>query len=286
MGGWIGASTTAEDGFSLNPKNWGKDWWQGAIVGGILGATAGSFVASAVGATGITVGNAGLVATKGWGITSTALQTGSLNVSLSAIQGQGLDGMWKSGVVGLASGAWTATGGMGLVNKGLFGKLAYQNVGLAGRSIGHNWSAGEDLFSKVTVGLGPVNLTLGKNQKLLQWQNNLGNIIFNTVGLANLTTGGKMSFDWKNLTPSYYGGLLDKAPGAMGAHTILTNKTDRELFHDHELHHIWQSRSLGDMFLPVYAMQGLSAYLYTKDFSDFIYELNFFETIAYGSYWW
>jgi hypothetical protein len=37
-------------------------------------------------------------------------------------------------------------------------------------------------LSKVTVGVGPVNLTLGKGQKLLQWQNNIGNIAFNAIG--------------------------------------------------------------------------------------------------------
>jgi hypothetical protein len=281
-GGWISSGTPAF-------WKWEGEDWAAAGVGAMVGAVAGGLTAAAIGPAGGITGmttqvNGTLVATKGWGITSTALQSASLNIGMSAIQGQGLEGMWKAGITGLASGAWAATGGLGLVKEGFLGKLAYQNVGLAGRSIGRNWAAGVDLFSKVSVGLGPVNLTLGEDQSLLQWQNNIGNIAFNTIGLANLATGGKMNFDWKNLTPVYSGGALDKiSQGAMGAYGIMGDQMSVRRFHSHELHHVWQSRSLGDMFLPLYAMQGLSAFIMGQ---SPIGKANYFETQAYGYYWW
>ncbi|MCE8192302.1 hypothetical protein JFY64_09350 [Porphyromonas gingivalis] len=116
---------------------------------------------------------------------------------MNAFSGEGWDGAWKAGVVGLATGAWNASGGFGMV-KGfeatsdigkLAGKLGYQMIGTAGNSIGNNWARGENPFSKVTLGVGPVNLTLGKGQKLLQWKNNLGNIATNAFGLGNLAFG-------------------------------------------------------------------------------------------------
>jgi len=289
----IGAAVGAYAGASIQSGtaafwDWKPDAWKGAIVGGLLGATAGLYVSAAIGATGITVGNAGIVSTKAWGVTSTALQSASLNMGFSAISGQGVDGMWKAGLVGAASGAFTATGGFGLVKQGFFGRLGYQAIGTSARSIGNNWAAGKPLFSKVTVGVGPFNLTLGKGQRLLQWQNNIGNIAFNTIGLSNLAFGGgKMSFDWKHLTPSYYGGVMEKfSQGAMGAYVIMGSESDVKLFHTHELHHIWQSRSLGDAFLPTYLMQGLSSYLIGTDFIDSVFEGNYFETQAYGQFWW
>jgi len=287
VGAYTGASVQSG---TLAFWDWKPDAWKGAIVGGLLGATAGLYVSAAIGATGMTVGNAGLVATKAWGVTSTALQSASLNMGFSAISGQGIDGLWKAGLVGAASGAFTATGGFGLVKQGFFGRLGYQAIGTSARSIGNNWAAGKPLLSKVTVGVGPVNLTLGKGQKLLQWQNNIGNIAFNAIGLSNVAFGGgKMSFDWKHLAPSYYGGVMEKfSQGAMGAHVIMGSESDVKGFHTHELHHIWQSRSLGDAFLPNYILQGTTAILSSRDrdFVDWMFETNYFETQAYGQFWW
>lgn len=131
-------------------------------------------------------------------------------------------------------------------------------------------------------------MTLGKGQKLLRWQNNIGNIVSNSIGLANLAFGGKMSFDWAHLTPSYSGGAIQKISGggAMGAHAIMGSQKDVKRWHSHELHHIWQSRALGDMFIPTYVMQGISAVLYGTDFIDAVYDVNYFEAQAYGYHWW
>ncbi len=273
----IGAVVGAYAGASIQSGtaafwNWKQDAWKGAIVGGLIGAATGAMFSAAMAPTafGSTSGfhTTGMVvggkATAGWGITSSALQSASINMGLSFAQGQGLEGAWRSGLIGAASGAWTATGGLGLANKGLAGRLGYQMIGTAGRSIGNNWAAGEDLFSKVVVGVGPVNLTFGKDQKLLQWQNNLGNIAFNTVGLANLVAGGKFQFDWKNLSPVYSGGFIKKVYNAMsieatGAHSVFSRNTLSlsGSLAAHEMRHVWQSRSMGDIFLLEYFTQGL-----------------------------
>jgi RHS repeat-associated protein len=298
----IGAVIGAYTGASIQSGtaafwDWKPDAWKGAIAGGIIGATLGYGVAGAIGASGMTtIVNGASVATKAAGITSSMLNSGTINIAMNAMSGGGWDGAWKAGVAGLASGAWTATGGFGMV-KGfgatsdigkLAGKLGYQMIGTAGGSIGNNWARGEDPFSKVTMGVGPVNLTLGKGQKLLQWQNNLGNIAMNAFGLSNLAFGGKASFDWKNLSLNYSGGIIDKfyPPGiwdsGFGAHAVIGNSNLKNLY-SHELHHLWQSRAFGDMFLLNYGLQGIDAVLMGDSFLE---NYNFFETQADTGYWW
>jgi len=303
----IGAIVGAYTGASVQSGtaafwDWKPNAWQGAIAGGIIGATLGYGFSAAIGATGMTTsvttaaGTTANVTTKAAGLVSSMFNSGSINIAMNAMSGGGWDGAWKAGVVGLASGAWTATGGFGMVKgfgatsnvEELAGKLGYQMIGTAGSSIGNNWARGDDLFSKVMLGVGPVNLTLGKGQNLLQWQNNLGNIITNTLGLGNLAFGGKVSFDWKNLATIYTGGLMEYMGGAWGPYSVMgpngpNNFTQNEL--SHEMHHIWQSRSLGDIFILNYGLQGIDAVLRGKSFSEFIFEMNYFETQAYGHYW-
>lgn len=79
------------------------------------------------------------------------------------------------------------------------GELGCQMMGTSVSSIGNNWERDKKTFSSVTMGIGPINLSVGKGQKLLQWQNNFENIVMNTLGLGNLVFGGKMNFGWKNL---------------------------------------------------------------------------------------
>ena len=238
------------------------------------------------------------VATKAAGITSSMLNSGTINIAINAISGGGWDGAWKAGVTGLATGGWNATGGFGMV-KGfgatnefakLGGKLGYQMIGTAGASIGNNWSMGEKAFSKVSMGVGPVNLTLGRGQKLLQWQNNIGNIATNAFGLGNLAFGGKVNFDWKNLSLNHTGGIVDKFYdprywySGFGAHSVIGNS---QLFkgglYGHELHHLWQSRAFGDRFLLNYGLQGIGAMLMGGSFLE---NYNYFEDQAYGGFWW
>ena len=298
----IGAVVGAYTGASIQSGtaafwNWKSDAWKGAIAGAIVGATLGYGISGAIGASGMTtVVNGASVATKAAGITSSMLNSGTINIAMSAMSGGGWDGAWKAGVVGLATGGWNATGGFGMVKAWgaenafaqLGGKLGYQMIGTAGSSIGNNWAQGKDPFSKVTVGVGPVNLTLGKGQKLLQWQNNLGNIAMNGAGLINTAFGGKVNFDWKNLSFNYSGGLSDKLynpqywDSGFGAHAVIGNSNLSNLY-GHELHHLWQSRAFGDMFLLNYGLQGIGAMLMG---GSFLSTYNYFEDQANGSFWW
>ena len=203
--------------------NWKPNAWKGAIVGGIIGATIGYGVSSALassgGVTGLTTTTVTgeEVVSKSAGITSSILNSGTINIAYNTTLGGNWDSAWKAGITGLATGAWSITGGFGMV-KGfgatsrlgkLAGKLGYQMIGTVSQSVGFNWAVGKGLFSKVTLGVGPLNLTLGKGQRLLQWENNLGNIAFNSFGLINTAFGGRISFDAENLTLKYTGGLMD-----------------------------------------------------------------------------
>lgn len=302
----IGAVIGAYTGASVQSGtaafwDWKPDAWKGAIGGAIIGATLGYGVSGAIGATGMTTAaaNGATVATKSAGLVSSMLNSGTINIAMNAFSGGGWDGAWRAGVTGLAIGGWSASGGLGMVkgfgstsNIGkLGGKLGYQMIGTAGSSLGNNWARGENPFSKVTLGIGPVSFTLGKGQKLLQWQNNLGSIAMNSFGLANLAFGGKMSFDWKNLSLNYTGGVVDRwinpkhwASG-FGAHAVIGNS---KLFqypdlYSHELHHLWQSRAFGDMFLLNYGLQGIDA---ISMGGSFLEECNYFEDQANGCSWW
>ncbi|MDR2914064.1 MAG: hypothetical protein LBV74_04425 [Tannerella sp.] len=148
------------------------------------------------------------------------------------------------------------------------------------------------------VGVGPVNLTLGKGQKLLQWQNNLGTIATYSFGLVNFAFGGKGSWDWSNLSWNFRGGLVDKffdpdgglpagyveQYAGFGAHVVIGNSNLSKIY-GHELTHLWQSRSMGDVFLVNYGLQGLMGALRG---TGFMYKgtINLFESQAYGAEWW
>lgn len=301
VGGYAGASIQSG---SWNPGKWEKDWYKGAITGALIGAAAGAGVSAAIGPqggiTGITVGNstaAGAGLTKGWGIATSALQSANLNIGIAAGRdGSTIDNVYKSGLVGLFSGAFSASGGFGLAKSGFAGRLAYQSIGTSTSSIGNNWAMGEDLFSRVMVGVGPVNLTFGKDQNLLQWQNNLGNIGMNAFGLINTAFGGKVQWDWSHLTPVYKGGIIDKmvdptySESGFSPYVVTGNSGVTNSIYKHELHHVWQSRSMGDMFMPNYLSQGvygliLNRFKYATRYGGQSYPAfisptrNFYETI-------
>jgi len=294
----IGAAIGAYLGGAIQSGNWNpvsrdfwQNGWQGAIAGGLLGAAGGAMLASGIGASGVLT--AGGEVTRAFGITSSILNSSAINIGMNAIQGGGWDGAWKAGLVGLGTGAWGATGGFGMVNAwgsqnaiaGLGGRLGYQAIGTAGGSIGNNWASGVNPFSRVTVGVGPVNLTFGRNQNLLQWQNNLGNIITNAIGLGNLAFGGNVSFEWQDLAFVYTGGLMERMPGAWGPYAVMGPEWLVRSELPHEMHHIWQSRAFGDTFLLHYGMAGVNAMLSTRRRASFILEANFWEMLAYGHRW-
>ena len=304
----IGAALGAYSGASIQSDSWDftqwkSDSWKGAIAGGVIGATVGYGVAAAIKSAGMTTTVTsftstgekitGSAITKSAGTTSTILNSGSINIGINAIMDGGWDGAWKAGVSGMASGAWTTFGGFGMVKAycstnsfaQLGGKLGYQMIGTAGSSIGWNWSAGKKPFSKVSVGVGPVNLTLGKGQKLLQIKNNLGNIATNILGLSNLLAGGKARMDWKNLAPVYTGRFMESMPGTWGPYSVMGPDEHTKNVLQHEIHHIWQSRALGDSFLLHYGFQGIYASTMSRDIDEFILRMNIFENQGIGHQW-
>ncbi|MCD8261988.1 MAG: hypothetical protein LUD15_11300 [Bacteroides sp.] len=182
----VGAAVGAYAGASFQSGtaafwNWSSGSWGGAIAGAFVGAAVGAQFSAAIGATGIMT-NAVVtsplngVASKtltmsshAFGITSTTVNSASINIGLNSLSGGGWDGAWKAGLGGAATGLWRATGGFGMV-KGFgstnslakFGrKLGYQMIGTTSGSITQNWAANRNIFSKVTLGIGPINFTLG-----------------------------------------------------------------------------------------------------------------------------
>jgi RHS repeat-associated protein len=305
----IGAVVGGTTGGIVAHNN-GQDWWKGAITGAFVGAAAGLGVSAAIGPaggiSGITVGNSAATSaqlTKAWGIASTSIQGAIVNLATTAIGGGNLDNIYKSGLVGAASGAFTATGGFGLAKQGFAGRLAYQSIGTSSQSIGNNWAAGRNPFSRVSVGIGPVNLTLGKGQQLLRWQNNIGNIAMNSFGLINSAFGGKVQWDWNHLAPIYKGGLIDKFadPESMQSgfspFVVTGNSNVTNQIYSHELHHLWQSRAMGDMFAPNYITNGFFGMLLNRfrsftnyggaNYPAFISPTrNYWETIPDFYPWW
>jgi len=161
-------------------------------------------------------------------------------------------------------------------------------IGTVGQSVGDNWAKGRGLFSKITLGVGPVNLTIGKGQRLLQWENNLGNIAINAFGLVNTVAGGKVHFNTDNLTFEYTGGLMDVFQpsdiyaAGFSPHTV-TGNNRLSIVLPHELHHLWQSRALNDLFLLNYGLQGLNALLLKGNFVD---KRNYYEDFVNYYPWW
>ena len=283
--------------------NWKRNFWKGAIVGSIIGATIGYGFSSAMAVapnssiTGMIKSINGIATiTKSAGITGSIIHSGIASMAVSSVLGGDLDEVWKSGITGLITGAWAITGGLGMV-KGfgssskiarLAGKLGYQMIGTVGQSIGKNWAKGRKLFSKITLGVGPVNLTLVKGQKLLQWENNIGNIVINSFGIINTISGGKVRFNFNDLTFEYTGGLMDIFQpypdyyAGFSPHTVIGN-SGLSVVLPHELHHLWQSRALNDLFLLNYSLQGLNALLLKGNFVD---ERNYYEDFVNYYPWW
>ena len=303
VGAYIGASVYSGTAAFWN---WKPGAWKGAITGGIIGASIGFFVSSAIGANGLLAtktitsssGSLELVfPTKIAGTTSSILYGGTTNILFNGLASGDWNSAWKAGVSGMVTGAWSITGGLGLVKgagndiAGLARKLGYQMIGTTVSSIGDNWTNNRALLSKLTIGIGPVNITIGKGQKLLQLQENMGNIIINSFGLANAALfGAKVSFDKNNLTLCYTGGMIDKLyppsdfVSGFSPYTITGNsKLLKSNIYMHELHHLWHSRALSNKYLFNYALNGINSLLLN---GAFVTERNYYETFADEYKWW
>ena len=281
----IGAAIGAYAGASIQSHNlafwkWSSHAWQGAIAGAFVGASLGAGVAAATGQSGISfLGTDGAVhATKAWSITTTLINGGTVNMGLHL--GNGWDGAWKAALVGTAAAAWTHTGGFGLMNKlkqvhgiaGALGRIGYQMTGTLAASIGNNWAGNQGLFSKLTLGVGPVNLTLGRGQNLLQLSNNIGNVVGNLAGLVNVGFDfSKIHWDSDNLTFNSVGGIADimypegDDNAGMTIFSIWGNRNLSKVY-AHELVHLWEERSMYGNYFPNYVVHGVYSLLGGYDF--------------------
>lgn len=280
----IGAAIGATAGGFIAENN-GVDWWKGSIAGAFIGAGVGAYAASGFGAEGILT--TGGEATKAWGTTTSIINSANVNMGFGLVSGGSGEDLWKFGTVGAASGAFSVTGGLGLAEQGFGGRLAYQGISTTGQSIGNNWARGDDPFGKFTVGLGPVNLTAGRNMSwgnILRIENNWGNVITNGLGIANRATGGDMQFDKQHLTFRYHGGWLEKySNGNTGAYSVLgDNLDDDDKTLAHELNHVWLSRAMNNQFVFNYGLQALSALSLGR---SPITNANYFEQLADSDAW-
>jgi len=286
----IGAGIGGITGGFIADNNGGQ-WWQGAIAGAFIGATVGAWIASGVGASSMTSmltanGASAPTISKAWGITNSMLNSATLNIANSAISGGGWDGAWKAGLMGAASGGWTATGGFGLVKKGLLEKSIFQNVGLGLRSIGNNFAHGVGAFHNYNIGIGPLQLKFGKsyskdeygNYKNYKWYQSIFNVnnVFHAFNLTNtfLYESNMKKFDPDNLSYEYQIGKkgllksLYNEAGETGIYGIL-GASGKFSFDVEETFHVWQSRSMGDGFIPNYLFNFLQKVSLNHNFNYF-----------------
>ncbi len=199
----IGAVVGAYTGASIQSGTaafweWEQDAWQGAIVGGIIGATVGLGVSAGLAAGGANITGISTVATgtasftgptaattTAWNITSNALITGTVNITSSYAQGRGLEGAYKSGLIGLGAGAIGGTVAsvmeMAKYQPMMSSTIKVQNYVTAGLS-----GAGDRLLLGYEQGKSDWELVqyglLGAGEGLLTA--NLGNKILNVGGLG------------------------------------------------------------------------------------------------------
>ena len=93
-------------------------------------------------------------------------------------------------------------------------------------------------------------------------------------------TGGLM--DTFQPTQSMHDGQLYEVSAGFSPHTV-TGNSNLDGVLEHELHHLWQSRALNDLFLLNYGLQGLNALLLKGNFVD---KRNYYEDFVNHYSWW
>jgi len=81
------------------------------------------------------------------------------------------------------------------------------------------------------------------------------------------------------------GGIRDAFFGkdtAFGSYAIFGKSNINLEDYTHELHHLWQSRAMNNLYLPVYGGLGITAIISKGVFYNYN---NFYEQIGYGHYW-
>ena len=303
VGAYTGASIQSGSALCWH---WNKDSWKGAIAGGIIGASIGyMFAGSALAPTNGLFSGAGMktstvIAMEETVMTNEAIYTGAIinsgttNIAMSFMTGGGWDEAWKSGISGMITGAWAATGGFGMVNAWnttnssakMLGKLGYQALGTTMESISHNWTKNKGIFSSIVLGVGPINIRFGKGEKLINFYDNIENIISNTACLVNAAFGAELNWDWENLTIYSAGGIGDwfypKTPSGLTINAILGSSLLNDVY-SHELYHLWQERAMLSSYYFNYGLNGITSLIHKGNFINYY---NIYEEIPNKSLWW
>lgn len=122
--------------------------------------------------------------------------------------------------------------------------------------------------------------------------------VMHAYGLVNVAFGAKIEFDWENLSVNYIGGLADKFydpnlpdnPSGLSPYVVTGNSQlhipatwASDTIYPHELHHLWQSRAMGNKFLLHYALQGINSLLRKTSFKS---DGNYYEDFIENNKWW
>ena len=298
IGAYTGASIQSESALFWNWKN---DAWKGAIAGGIVGASIGyMFAGSALAPTnGLFSGvgmKEGVTLSKAATYVGAIINGGTTNIAITSLTGGGFNEAWKSGISGMITNAWAVSGGFGMVkawnstnklNK-IFGKLGYQALGSTIESVTHNWTRNRNLFSKIVLGVGPINVRLQKGKNLLQLEDNIENLLGNTACLVNAAFGAKLQWDWNNLSMKSAGGIGEwiypsyRYNSGLTVNAIMGNNFLKGVY-NHETYHLWQERAMLHSFYYNYFFNGLTSFIYKGKFVD---GYNIYESIPHKSLWW
>ena len=78
---------------------------------------------------------------------------------------------------------------------------------------------------------------------------------------------------------------MENMPGAWGPFAIMGPHNFTNECLSHEMHHVWQSRAVGDRFMLNYMVEGINAAILDRDIMLAIDSYNYYETIAEYYQW-
>lgn len=95
------------------------------------------------------------------------------------------------------------------------------------------------------------------------------------------TTSFSIGNNWASNKGQYFTTKTDKDTG-FGSYAIFGYEDMSNNTFTHEMHHLWQSRAMNNLFWPTYSALGLSAVLAG---GHFINDFNYYEQIGWLHYW-
>jgi hypothetical protein len=201
--------------------------------------------------------------TAAWGLTTSIIQGANISMLNAGINGTGFNDLWKHGLAGGASSA-VAIGGWELFQpKSLGAKLLYQATSTIFSSVANNIAKGEGAFSNILLGVGPLNIRIKDGRPMLNFNDNWGEAILATYGVAAVLNREKNNiskmldnivFDPDNLVFNF--------KGTFNEGKLATSGRGRAVFsvfgeiNDHELQHVWLTRGLRGMDINIPSIGG------------------------------